>query len=233
MAEIILVRHGQASFGKADYDKLSELGIQQSIWLGEHFGENQTAVDAIWRGDMLRHRETAEGFLQGLGQVSAGNEYDHLSHIDVHPGLNEFDFQAVADGYLRLNPEDKPSQGAKPEEFYRLLRKSMLAWSQGELDNQALPESWQGFQTRVMDVLEKAIASPHKRILMATSGGAIAMMVSQVLGANAATMVNLNLQIRNTSVSKIYANQGGAHLHQFNAIPHLESPSKKSAISYS
>ena len=37
MSELFLVRHAQASFGKADYDQLSELGVNQSRWLGEYF----------------------------------------------------------------------------------------------------------------------------------------------------------------------------------------------------
>ena len=65
------------------------------------------------------------------------------------------------------------------------------------------------------------------------SGGAIAMMVSQIVGADAATMVNLNLQIRNTSISQLFANAKGVHLHQFNAVPHLENPEKRDSISYS
>ena len=34
MSNIYLVRHGQASFGAADYDQLSELGLRQSALLG-------------------------------------------------------------------------------------------------------------------------------------------------------------------------------------------------------
>ena len=37
MALIELVRHAQASFGSAHYDRLSELGRQQSRWLGAYF----------------------------------------------------------------------------------------------------------------------------------------------------------------------------------------------------
>ena len=59
------------------------------------------------------------------------------------------------------------------------------------------------------------------------------MMISQVLGADAATMVNLNLQIRNTSISQLFANRKGVHLHQFNAVPHLEHPEKRESITYS
>ena len=39
MAELVLIRHGQASFGADDYDKLSDMGWRQSRWLGEYFAE--------------------------------------------------------------------------------------------------------------------------------------------------------------------------------------------------
>ena len=58
MAELVLVRHGQASFGADDYDRLSELGWQQSRWLGEYFRERGAAFDLILRGSLRRHAET-------------------------------------------------------------------------------------------------------------------------------------------------------------------------------
>ena len=36
MATIYLIRHGQASFGAEDYDKLSELGCRQAQVVGEY-----------------------------------------------------------------------------------------------------------------------------------------------------------------------------------------------------
>ena len=41
MSMLHLVRHGQASFGADDYDKLSELGWQQSRRLGEYWRSKQ------------------------------------------------------------------------------------------------------------------------------------------------------------------------------------------------
>jgi broad specificity phosphatase PhoE len=41
MGNLYLVRHGQASFGAADYDQLSELGQRQSVRLGEYFAGNR------------------------------------------------------------------------------------------------------------------------------------------------------------------------------------------------
>ena len=37
MPEFFLVRHGQASFGADNYDKLSALGHRQARWLGGYF----------------------------------------------------------------------------------------------------------------------------------------------------------------------------------------------------
>ena len=44
MGTIYLVRHGQASFDSADYDKLSALGQLQAAQLG--------ACVALWHGEM-------------------------------------------------------------------------------------------------------------------------------------------------------------------------------------
>ena len=37
MAEILMVRHGQAAFGTDDYDRLTEVGWEQSRLLGDYF----------------------------------------------------------------------------------------------------------------------------------------------------------------------------------------------------
>ena len=94
MAEFYLVRHGQASFGADNYDKLSTLGHQQARWLGEYYRERGLAFDALVTGDLVRHVETGEGILEGLG---AGLD------ADVQPGLNEFDFHSVVDAFLRAH----------------------------------------------------------------------------------------------------------------------------------
>jgi broad specificity phosphatase PhoE len=45
MGQLLLVRHGQASFGADDYDQLSDLGQKQSIRLGEYW-QQMTAEQA-------------------------------------------------------------------------------------------------------------------------------------------------------------------------------------------
>ena len=45
MKEIFFVRHGQASFGKENYDQLSELGVEQSKKLGEYLQKEVKGVN--------------------------------------------------------------------------------------------------------------------------------------------------------------------------------------------
>ena len=83
MTDIYLVRHGQASFGKANYDKLSPLGGQQAHWLGEYFKQRDIVFDEVLSGDMVRHHETTQGIANGL---------QYLPDPTVISDLNEFNF---------------------------------------------------------------------------------------------------------------------------------------------
>lgn len=115
MTDIYLVRHGQASFGAANYDKLSDLGAQQSQWLGHYFKQRDITFDSVFMGDMVRHRETAEGIAKGIGSLPEAN---------INSELNEFNFQAVATAFLTRYPDQKVPEGASRAEYYRLLKKS-------------------------------------------------------------------------------------------------------------
>ena len=86
MGTLYLVRHGQASFGAANYDQLSELGWRQSRRLGEHFLQQGRRFDAIMTGTLQRHAQTLEGIQQGLGTTQPSTQL---------PGLNEYDSEAV------------------------------------------------------------------------------------------------------------------------------------------
>ena len=50
MGMLYLVRHGQASFGAANYDQLSDLGQRQCQRLGKYFRDRGQRFDAVVRG---------------------------------------------------------------------------------------------------------------------------------------------------------------------------------------
>jgi broad specificity phosphatase PhoE len=225
MTELFLVRHGQASFGAKNYDKLSSLGHQQSRWLGDYFNERQTGFTHAWTGTLVRHQETAQGILLGMSQAMQPS---------VDASFNEFDFQSIGRAYLKLFPKEVLPTAATPAEFYRLLKKAMLAWSQNELDPADIPESWADFKRRVshsIELLQKSAGQGP--VLVVSSGGAIAMLLSVVLGLNAAQVIELNMQIRNTSFSHFYFNQHNIRLSSFNNVPHLDTLERLSSITFS
>lgn len=223
MPEIFVVRHGQASFGSDNYDQLSELGWQQARWLGEHWAEDGQKFDHIISGDLQRHRETARGICEGLGL--AGQRVEEL------PQLNEFDFKNVMHAYSEKNPQAIPAAGAERADYYRFLKLAMQAWSAGDIVG---AESWQQFEQRIEEVLGILAAGARGgRTLVVSSGGAIAMMVRQILGAPSHSVTQLNMQIKNTAVSHFFAGRSGVSLHSFNHVPHLDMRQRREFITYS
>lgn len=225
MAQFYLIRHGQASFGAANYDKLSPLGHQQARWLGEYYRERGITFDALLTGDLVRHVETGQGILEGLGRDLVA---------DIQPGLNEFDFHSIVDAYLSAHPDEMPPQDAPVAAFYQLLKRAMVRWREGGLEG-ALPETWRGFQDRVagaMRHIQDQYAN-RERILVVSSGGAIAMWMRHMLNTADDTVVELNLQVRNSSVTEGFFNKKVMRLSVFNQVPHLDRDDRFDSITYS
>ncbi|RMF32262.1 MAG: histidine phosphatase family protein, partial [Bacteroidetes bacterium] len=60
MSRLLVIRHGQASLGTEDYDRLSELGRQQVELLGRHLVEQGRRFQHVFCGPLKRQRQTAE-----------------------------------------------------------------------------------------------------------------------------------------------------------------------------
>ena len=225
MSEFYLVRHGQASFGAKNYDKLSELGHQQARWLGEYFTARDISFSQAFMGDMVRHRETTDGILYAVNQPPV---------VTVDTGFNEFNFQNIGNSYLTLNPQSRLPENPKPADFYRLLKLAMRAWSEDLLPIDTLEESWQDFKNRVLRALQVVCdQNDDKPILIVSSGGAISMLMSLVLGLDAKQVIELNMQVRNTSISHFFFNKSNIRLSSFNNIPHLDSLERLDSITFS
>src|SRR5690606_32659608 len=108
----------------------------------------------------------------------------------------------------------------------------ILLWSAGELEGE-LPETWADFEQRLA-AFREGVQQRHagQRLLVVSSGGAIAMLVRQLLQAPESTMVDLNLQTRNTAVTHCRFNNRSMRLSSFNNIPHLDRPGRESMITY-
>ncbi|MOA54562.1 hypothetical protein D3C78_1782050 [compost metagenome] len=74
--------------------------------------------------------------------------------------------------------------------------------------------------------------SSARRTLVVSSGGPISVITAQVLEAPVHTVIELNLQIRNTALTQLFANAHAIRLLSFNAVPHLDHPERFDAITY-
>ncbi|MCA0914469.1 histidine phosphatase family protein [Marinobacter nauticus] len=220
MATIYLVRHGQASFGKENYDQLSPRGWEQGRILGRWL-TGKVEPGAVFGGNLQRHRETVEAITTGYG-VS-------LPDMQVLEGLNEFDHLEVVE---RLRPEwadkqvmarDLASFPKPARAFQQAFEKAVTRWVSGEFD-QEYSETWNGFRQRVGHALDQLIElADGADVIVSTSGGPIAVIAQRLLELSDRKALEMNNVIANTSVSRILYSGPRRSLAVFNNYSHLEA----------
>ncbi|KAE8544699.1 histidine phosphatase family protein [Marinobacter nauticus] len=220
MATIYLVRHGQASFGKENYDQLSPRGWEQGRILGRWLA-GKVEPGAVFGGNLQRHRETVEAITTGYG-VS-------LPDMQVLEGLNEFDHLEVVE---RLRPEwadkqvmarDLASFPKPARAFQQAFEKAVTRWVSGEFD-QEYSETWNGFRQRVGHALDQLIElADGADVIVSTSGGPIAVIAQRLLELSNRKALEMNNVIANTSVSRILHSGPRRSLAVFNNYSHLEA----------
>ncbi len=221
MGHLYLVRHGQASLGAADYDQLSPLGYQQSQCLGEYWRALGVKFDAVITGSMKRHAQT-------LGGIQTGMDTAHQAAL--WPTLNEYDAEAV----IRAIQPGEPSQPTTPEgykQYFRLLRDGLTQWMAGVISPQGMP-SYIDFVHGVTSALDHIRQQHEGHVLLVSSGGPIATAVAHVLRTSPETSIELNMRLRNTSVTEFSFTPKRHSLQSFNALPHLEVPSHKHWVTF-
>jgi broad specificity phosphatase PhoE len=229
MTVLYLVRHGQASFGADDYDKLSQDGWQQARWLGEYFAARGLRFARATRGSLRRHDETLQGIEEGFA-AHAGQPLLQAPAL-VLPGLNEYDTRPVLRAKLGDIDEKALSQDRKA--YFRLLREALIGWAKGEL----LPtgeQSYGVFRGQLMAAFDQACSAPTDLpVLVVSSGGPISNIVGSLLQVPLEITIDLNLQTRNASFSEIAFSAQGRRLMSFNNIPHLDTAARAAFVTYS
>jgi broad specificity phosphatase PhoE len=209
MGQILLVRHGQASFGSADYDALSPLGFEQSRLLGTALADRRIAVDAIVHGTMRRHRETAETCAAAAGWTVSPS---------IDPGWDEFDFLSV----LAVHPHDFGPEPTKAE-FQKLFEAATAAWIAGA--ERAYAETFADFSARTHEALERTVALAEQgTVAVFSSGGPIAWAVSEVLadGGSSDLWTRLNRMSVNAALTRLVSGSRGLNLLTYNDQSHLD-----------
>ena len=230
MATIYLVRHGQASFGAEDYDRLSQIGWHQGRVLGRALRCLHAATAqplAVFGGTLRRHRETMEAMVRGFG--------DGLPTMQVTPGFDEFDHVSLIHRHRpqwqdhSVMARDLAASIAPAKTFQVEFVAAVQRWASGGFDHE-YAESWLGFKARVLAALDEAVScAAGKDLLVATSGGPIAVIVQALLDLSDERTLDLNSMIANTSVTRVLYSSRGRHsdsrrsLAVFNNYSHLEA----------
>lgn len=213
MGQLLLVRHGQASWGSDDYDVLSETGWEQSRLLGKALAARGIVPGLSITGGMRRHGETATGCLAEMGDVIM---------TTADPGWDEFDHVSMLS---KLRP---PFEGREPTktEFQEWFEAATDRWTGGQYDGE-YTESFTAFTGRVDEALERlADLVGSGTALVFTSGGPIAWAAASLLtdDRDSASRLwrKLNPVCVNSGVTRLVTGSRGITLVTFNGHAHLD-----------
>ncbi len=230
MGTIYLVRHGQAAFGTDHYDRLTDLGLTQARLLGGYFARRNIRFDAVFTGTLRRQAETAHGIFAGYPELGTPPLQETVA------GLDEYKPEAIMMALTGTFPAPALAAARRDpiivREHFRVLREALLAWAEDRTQPEGMPV-WQAFQDGAVTALVEARRRfPDGNVLIVSSGGPIAAIVAAALNAPPATAVELNLRIRNSSLTEFAATPRRHNLISFNGLPHLDTNPDPALMTY-
>ncbi len=221
MGKLTLVRHGQASFGAANYDRLSATGERQCRLLGEYWRQRKQGFSAVLVGSLQRHAQSLAAIRAGLGE---------LPEALVWPGLNEYDSEAVIRAH-HPGELQRPKNAEEVKQYFRLLREGLKAWMSGQTEPVGMT-SYADFSSGVAGALAHVRERCEGEVLIVSSGGPISTAVAHVLGAPHEAAIELNLQLRNSALTEFVFSAKKHSLQSFNHLPHLDTAGLKELVTY-
>jgi broad specificity phosphatase PhoE len=211
---IVFVRHGQASFGQASYDVLSDTGVRQAEHVAGVLQRQGVRIDRVLSGSMGRQRDTAAAIAAAFGTTA-----------EVDARWNEYD----ADDILEHHSDTAVRQDRRPgapavssREFQGIMERAVLRWLDAGPASGA-HEPWPAFSGRVAAALEElgGALSTGEAAAVCTSGGVLAALAVQLLGVPAATLQPLNRVMVNVGITRVLIGRSGATLLSYNEQAHL------------
>lgn len=202
MGQILLVRHGQASWGADDYDVLSPLGEEQATAVGAALADLEP--DLVVHGSMERQRRTAElaaataGWSVSLSEDARWNEMDHLAVLAAQP----VDFEGEPD----------------KRQFQAWFEAATDRWTSADFDHE-YDEPYPEFRSRVLAALSEL--SDVGTAVVVTSGGPVSVVGSELLDAGLPTYQRLAPVVINASITTVVSGSRGLTLVGFNEHRHL------------
>jgi len=199
---LYLIRHGQASYGEADYDKLSERGQVQARAVGRWLAGKK--LDALYSGPLRRQVQTAElAAAEAAGAGATLPDRHTLLELAEYPA-----FEMLQHLVPRLVQEDAKFAQLKTAPTPRLLDEAfhtiLAKWASDEWWVDGV-ERVSAFVARVREGLTRVLASAGSgaKIACITSAGPIGVAVGLTFGIPESRMVRTSIVIRNASVTEL------------------------------
>jgi broad specificity phosphatase PhoE len=202
---LYLIRHGQASYGEADYDRLSPRGIEQAREIGRWATDQR--IDALYAGPLRRQQETAQHAREAAG--GALPEAQPLAELAEYPAfelLHHLVPRLVAEDARFAALRTAPTPRLYDDAFQLILGR----WSRDEWHADGV-ERVAGFVDRVRAGLDRVLraASAGARLACVTSAGPIGVAVGLAFALPAERMVRTSVVIRNASITELrFRSQG-------------------------
>jgi broad specificity phosphatase PhoE len=219
MGVLLLVRHGQASLGAADYDQLSELGRRQAQLVGARLAGPGLTVDRVVAGALRRQRDTAEAIMAALGRP--------LDELGTDERLDEYDHVTVMARHdVGISFADATADGERGRELQSALEQAIGRWISG---GTGYGETHDTFIERVQGAIGDLVVKPGVTVAV-TSGGVISAYCALSLGLPVERWPSLARLVVNASITKVISGRMGTSLVTFNDHAHLEPD--RSLITY-
>lgn len=205
MGTLYLIRHGQASYGEADYDRLSPRGIEQARAVGRWAAAQK--LDALFAGPLRRQQQTAQYAHDAAGgALPAPQTIPELAEYPAFEMLQHMVPRLVAEDPKFAQLTDAPTPRLLDQAFQTILSR----WSRDEWAADGV-ERITAFVDRIRTGLDRVLraAGSGARLACVTSAGPIGVAVGLVFATPAERMVRTSIVIRNASITELrFRSQG-------------------------
>ena len=222
MARLVLIRHGQASYGQVDYDRLSPRGEEQARALGPFLANAK--LDALYVGPLRRQTQTA-ALAAEAAKLPAATQLAEFAEYPAFDLIKHFLPKLAAEDPKFADIVTKPNRELADAAFKTILRR----WSRDEWSIEGVERVTQ-FAARVRAGLERVVRDLRSgaRVGIVTSAGPIGVAVGLVFGASELHMVRTSVVIRNASITELQLRTQDFEWHperisllSFNSTAHL------------
>jgi broad specificity phosphatase PhoE len=209
---VLLIRHGQGSYGTGDYDVLSDMGKRQAEVVAAALERRGVRPVRIVAGTLARQTDTAAPTVAATGVQPA-----------TDPRWNEYEMEDVV---AHHGEGDEMPAGSR--ELQPILDAALKRWIAARGDT-PVARSWSDFAGGAIAALDELTASLGRgeTALAFTSGGILGVLCAHLLDLPDPAAVAFNRVAVNGAITKFVHGRSGTTLISYNDHGHLEDADRE------